>query len=336
MNKVISILLAAMGAMITSCTTLTTFPVDQMIPADVSFPAQIQNVAFVNNLPYPPYRWPKNQLIEGTYGAIEGDGTITVDSLAQYVANGNYFNQVLVCDSALREKDADRRFSPLKPEEVKKLSNDLGVDMIVSLDEIMIKVTPGFIFSFEDMETINVVNAEISTLARVYIPSRREPLVSLVDKDSIYWYSPVVQEKEVLENTSGFAGSMVVKHLIPSWRTVVRYYYSGGSSDFRDAEVSVKKGNWEEALATWGKVYRSDSKKKQKYAAFNMAVYYEMQDQFDEAEKWLGKAMEQVSDRSKMPGMESGEYQLMKEYLTEIGRRRDEVQKLNIQLDRFN
>lgn len=329
-------MLLVLGGMIGSCTTISTLSVDQLVPGEVSFPAEIRKVAVVDNLPEPPSRWPENYTAADTEESIDGDGEKTAESLAQYLADGNYFDQVIIRDSSLRGNVYDRNFQVLGPEEVKKLSDELGVDMIISLDAVGIKAKAYVTYLYDAAELAGVVNADISTVARLYIPSRKGPLTTLSVRDSIQWYSPFIDQNEILENASDFVGSSLVRKLIPEWKTVYRYYYTGKYPDLRDAAYSVEHGKWEDAMLSWKKLYDSGNPKKQKYAAFNTALYYEMRDNLDEAKKWLEKAMELVPDSGKAPGYESTEYRLMKSYLNELDRRKEELQKLNLQMQRFS
>lgn len=335
MNKLFYRLLFVLGGVMGSCTTISTLSVDQLAPGDVSFPAEIRTVAVVDNLPYPPRRWPERYTALDTEKIIDGDGKKTTGSIAQYLADGNYFDQVLICDSALRENHSGKDFSPLEQEEVKKLSEELGADMIVSLDAAGVKVDAYMTYLYDMEQMAGVINATVSTVARLYIPSRKGPLTTLAYQDSIHWFTPSVDQDEILENSSDFVGSLLVRHLIPEWKSVNRYYYTGGIPELRDATYSIERDNWDAALASWQKLYNSGSRKKQKYAAFNMALYYEMRDDFDQAKEWLQKAMKLVPDSDKEPGYESSQYILMKSYLTELDRRKEEVQKLNLQMKRF-
>ena len=58
---------------------------------------------------------------------MEGDGKVASEALAENIANVNYFDQVIICDSVFRAQDKVPRVNViLTKEEVRKLSEDLG------------------------------------------------------------------------------------------------------------------------------------------------------------------------------------------------------------------
>lgn len=336
MNKVFFILILFLGGIVVSCTTIKSISIDQMQPADFSFPSGLRTVAVVNNLPVPATRWPENFTQADMGGFIDGDGKLASEALAGHIAEGNYFDQVLICDSALRINDKERRTSLLSQEEIKKLVQDLAVDMIISLDAVFIQATPDIIYLLDNAQPTGVINAKVGTITRVYIPTRKEPLTTLVDRDSIYWVTSYINEKEIIGKSSDFAATLPVNHVIPVWKSIDRYFFSGNSVDMRDADISVKENEWEDALAIWKRVNNTSKSRKMKmHAAFNIALYYELHDQLEEAEKWLHKALELVPGNEREKDSLSADYRLMKQYLADLETRKVEMQKLNLQMSRF-
>ena len=97
-----------------SCQSLEQIPIDYLQPADLSFPPQLRKVAIVNNTSDAP----DNKLItetekikEGTplisraTAYANGDPKTATESLAEEIAQQNYFDEVVICDSALRAND---------------------------------------------------------------------------------------------------------------------------------------------------------------------------------------------------------------------------------------
>ena len=80
-----------------------------MLPAEVSFPATLKRVAVVNNMPNVPdnkliiteeeQKKSENEVARLT-NYYNGDAAITTESLAEALANENYFEEVVICDSA--------------------------------------------------------------------------------------------------------------------------------------------------------------------------------------------------------------------------------------------
>ena len=97
-----------------SCQSIEQISIDYLQPADLSFPPQLRKVAVVNNTSDAP----DNKLITEVQKTKEnvpevsratayanGDPKIAAESLAEEIAHQNYFDEVVICDSALRAND---------------------------------------------------------------------------------------------------------------------------------------------------------------------------------------------------------------------------------------
>ena len=63
-----------------------------------------------------------------------GNAAIATESLAEALAHENYFNEVVICDSALRAHDVTLREGALSQEETNRLVHDLDVDFLIALE----------------------------------------------------------------------------------------------------------------------------------------------------------------------------------------------------------
>ena len=98
MRKYALYIFLLVSVVISSCSSIQTLTYDQLSPAEVNFPYQISVVGVVNNMPSRPE--PKKNIL--TLGQIEGEGKKATEALAGLLADSKYFNQVIICDSALR------------------------------------------------------------------------------------------------------------------------------------------------------------------------------------------------------------------------------------------
>ena len=60
----------------------------------------------------------------------------------------------------------------------------------------------------------------------------------------------------------------------------------------RDAGVYLRENNWDEAYSQWKIAYEKKKGQQKMKAAFNIALYYEIKDNVEQAKEWLGKAKE--------------------------------------------
>lgn len=120
-----------------------------MLPAEVSFPATLKRVAVVNNMPNVPdnkliiteeeQKKSENEVAHTSPATTMETRNNTTESLAEALANENYFEEVVICDSALRSKDINPRESTLSRDEVLELTQNLDVDFLIALENIQMR-----------------------------------------------------------------------------------------------------------------------------------------------------------------------------------------------------
>ncbi len=297
MKRSASLIILVAGTLFASCSSLQTISFDQLQAADVSFPDAVRKVAVINNMPV--LKTKDNHEILSS--ELEGDGKVASEALAENIANVNYFDQVIICDSVFRAQDKVPRVNViLTKEEVRKLSEDLGVDMILSFDRIHIQTKPGVLFYPDFPMPIDAVDGIISPIVRVYIPNRDKPLFVVAKQDTISWeIEPALSDRKIVKEASEYAASIPVEHLLPHWDEVARFYYDGGNIEMRDAGVYLRENNWDEAYSQWKIAYEKRKGQQKMKAAFNIALYYEIKDNVEQAKEWLGKAKKLVKSGSR-------------------------------------
>ena len=92
-----------------SCQTIEQISIDYMMPAEINFPPELRRVAIVNNVSaIPDNKWIEAEKptsgneVARAIAYTHGDADIATESLARAIADGNYFDEVVICDSALR------------------------------------------------------------------------------------------------------------------------------------------------------------------------------------------------------------------------------------------
>lgn len=349
---------------LSGCQSLEPISIDYLQPADLSFPAQLRKVAIVNNTSHaadnklviePDKKLKENLpiLTRGTAYA-NGDAKIATESLAEEIARQNYFDEVIICDSALRANDKLPRESTLSQEEVRQLASSLGADLIVSLENLQLRATKtvSYLDAFSCFQ--GAVDVKVYPTVSVYLPERSRPINTLHPTDSIFWEefgltaveagTRMIPDQQMLKEASEFAGTVPVKHLVPIWKTGTRYLYTNGSVAMRDAAIYVRENSWDDAYPLWLQAFNgTKSPKKKMRAALNIAVYYEMKDSLQQAEEWaekacqLAKKMEQkyLNENPQATIASAPNYYLTALYVAELKERKAQLPKLNVQMKRF-
>ena len=321
MKTKITVLLLVL-CLFSACTTLQTISFERLQAADVSYPDQVRTVGVINYAPQ------DKQERDSILGLWNGDGMVTVESLAREIAATDYFNQVVVCDSALRPVGmGNEEILPMS--QADSLIQALGVDMLFAVEQVRIELKEGSLFHTELMMDVPAVDGVITPLVRAYVSGRSAPLFSISKTDTICWVvSPELTFGQIVQEASDFAATLPVSYLLPHWKEMNRYYFDGGNMEMRDAGVYIREQNWEGAAALWQKLYDGRKGKVKMRAAYNLALNYELQGDYERAKEYLDTALSLASEGS-------WEHQLIEYYRLQLDEQARENRMLQIQMKRF-
>lgn len=357
-------LILTVALLLSSCQSIEQLSIDYMLPAEVSFPASLKRVAVVNNMPAVPenklivseeaQKKSENEMARLT-NYYNGDAKLTTEALAEALAQENYFEEIVICDSALRSKDVNPRENALMQEEVQQLVQDLNVDFLIALENIQLRSIRKISYIRDWASYYGTVDVRVLPTVKIYLPNRKGPMVTVNSNDSIFWEeygsgeatlrSRLISEEKLIEEASVFAGTIPVKHLLPFWKTANRYYFTGGSVGMRDAAVYAKEGKWDEAVQLWRQNYEAKKGKKKMHAAFNVALGYEMQDSIEAATEWVLKAQTIARQIDKVDELQAANgvtaesipnFYLTTLYMNELQERKEGMARLNVQMNRFD
>ena len=208
------------------CQSVEQLSIDYMLPAEVSFPETLKRVAIVNNMP----EVPDNKLIASEEDKkkseteiarkvdyYNGDATITTEALANALAAENYFNEIVICDSALRAKDITPRENTLTKDEVNELTQSLDVDFLIALENIQMHSIRRINFIPDIGAYYGTIDMKVYPTIKVYLPNRKGPMVVVNSNDSIFWdaiggtetfvLTHLISEKDMLKASSSTLGN---------------------------------------------------------------------------------------------------------------------------------
>ena len=335
MKKIKWLMSLLLVGMISSCGTVNTVYFDRLEAAQISFPDVIRKVGVVNNMP--TIEGDENAL-SNTAGILEGDGKIAAEALAQGIAETNYFEEVVVCDSSLcnmkvrlKNRQSLKKEWPgnvLSAAEVSRWVDELGVDMLLSIERVYIELKEGELLPGM-VSPYPVIDGIITPVLRAYIAGREQPFLNLVKSDTIFWTpNSSLTFKQIVKESSEYVASLMLPYILPHWTETGRHYYDGGNVEMRDAGVYVREHNWEEAFLLWKKIYDNKKGQQKMKAAFNIALYYEMAGDFEKAKEFLDIASQLVKP-------ETSDVQLIRNYRTELNVYESKYQQLQLQMNRF-
>lgn len=315
------------AAFLAACTTLQSVSYERLQAADISIPEQIHSVGVINCMPVLDL---DSQNVIYSSRHLEGDGKMAAEVLAEEIAATNYFQQVIICDSAFHKDYPESDEEPgLSADEIDSLVHVLGVDMLFSVERVHVELKEGVLFVPELLVEVPVLDGMVTPLVRTYISGRSTPLFSFSKTDTICWeLTPDLTYERIVKDASVHASTLPVSHLLPHWKEVERYYFDGGNVNMRDAGVFVREQNWEEAARLWQELYDTKKGKTKMRAAFNLALYDEMSDRFDRAKEYLDVA-------ASLAEKNSWEASLIQSYQSLLNEERGKNLKLKLQMRRF-
>ena len=307
----------------TSCVSIKSVSFECLQQAEVNYPSQVKTVGVVNCIPdMSEQDWKKFK----TSGSCKGKGKITAEILAQEIAETHYFEQVIISDSVLVPLNADMG---LFHGQIDSLIRSMDVDMLFTVEQIKLQLERGTMLSSKYMRNVPALHVGITPLIGAYKEGRERPLFTVCKTDTLsFEWTRNLPLQEIIEVASEYVATSSMKHLLPYWEEVERYYFDGGISEMRDAGVYVREQNWSEAAALWQKLYDKKKGKFKMYAAFNLSLYHEMQSEFDLAKEYLEVASQLAEDSSP-------EKSLIMFYLFQLEEQFKQNQKLQIQMRRF-
>jgi tetratricopeptide (TPR) repeat protein len=135
---------------------------------------------------------------------------------------------------------------------------------------------------------------------RIYDPSTNQILLEKSTRDSISYEvngkTRDIVEKKLPSNLSAaekagiLTGEQFARSILPTYKTVLRYYYGGGNKALRQATTFVRFRNWDEASEIWEAQLENANLSVKAKIWYNLALLSEMEGRPDEAISYLKKA----------------------------------------------
>ena len=312
--------------LLVSCGTLNTLSVDQLYPAEVTFPKEINNIAVVNNsIPVAEFG---TKIL--TIGTLEGNGKQLAENLSGLIADNNYFSQVMICDSALQQY-ASYKDRLIPKDELNSLFWGFNSDLILSVDRFSVRTSRDQMYYPGFNQPFPFIRADVNTLVRLYVPNRNTPMASVAITDSLFWdLDAGISDDVIMKEAAIVAATSATARIAPQWKSIDRLYFDGYSPEIRDGALYLRENKPHSALEIWEAFYNRLKKGKLKArTAYNIALACELTGDVPVALSWLDKAEKFAKDGS-------DEKRLIFIYRDVLTKRKSDVVKLNLQMQKFD
>ena len=271
--------------LLSSCSELLYLNIEQMVPPEVMPEQTTRSVGVVSNFSQ------NNVIIAGESTIILPCDADTLRELVAYTfANAGVMDRVVILDSLLYHPDSTTTHI-LTGSEVSILCQQLEVDMLYSIDYACLTFNPTARFISRPL------NAYLCT--RIYTPDRDSIHgTSVMNKETLdYWVDDADEISHLAPQIPHLLAEAAIKPYLPSWKERERlFYHDRLSYALREARIYVQEGNWDAAASHWRTLTTSRLKGYRFMAAYNLALYYEMNDDIDSALRMLDQAEQEIAD----------------------------------------
>lgn len=338
MNR--NIFLAILLLIIASaCTIYKEYPIDVYKPGEIPIPPNTKNVALIyRNFKYPgdtlQYFYKDNYQLKKARFKGNLDSILvrtTLNELAKNFKEKETFDQIKILPYDLFKRHTSEKLPVLSFDLIKKIASSTNSDLLISLE------TYSYFFSKYPQNYDNPASNEVITASvwAVYDPARKHIIERKALIDTIYWNGYDSQgnyqkgyklppREAALKIASQLAGENYAKRFFASWQTVNRIYSIPPLPDFSEAANFVDQGKWDNAIRLWEKYASDKSGKLAISARYNLALAYEMKDDFDMASHWLEAAQNlAVQYRNK------DDLKMILSYRKILQKRKNDIIKLN-------
>ena len=326
----------------TACNTISVISLNVKVPARVVFPKYVDNIVVVNNAGFQPNDEGHTFYMDAVEKRIDIEtdslSTLMCRILSENIANQNFFSEVGFYDIPLRDNDEYLFFESLSASKINDIVEQTQADAIISLDYFYVKsfLSVKKILAFDVFEAACEISIQMQPT--IYIPGETGKSLSLVD--TVFWESYGTTPNEAvtglpyLDDALTVAiermGEIAVKAIVPHKQIEKRQYYSSLSGDMKKAGEAVDVNDWDKALDIWLSVYQKSNKLSVRArCAANIALAYELRDDYSEAEEWAVQSQKEFAASGSASDIDQIRY--IKSYITRLKQRKIESALLDRQ-----
>jgi hypothetical protein len=275
-----------------------------MDPAEVTLPADVQQLAFLNRSVFPVYLHPDSaKWTDQEFFILD---TIMYLSMFKGIMTTMTASPLYDLDTIriirARRMDTASMLEPLTDEGLQHLKDRYPADALMSLEYYNISDSLHVRRSREGDPFMREAYMGLYTVSlwRLYDLIRDTIIDEYLLRDTSQWYTygeaaelaiaNLPEAVDAIRVAGQNAGSRYAARISPAWIGAPRYYYTSGSREMRKAARLAGAGDWKLAAETWKVLAYNEDIKLAAKASFNMALACEMEDLFLAALDWAIKS----------------------------------------------
>ena len=272
-------------------------------PASITYPEDVQKVGYLNRSPRTLASFHSVNVRSLNDTDLFIIDTIVCSSLRRGFEDGkgearlSYLDDIDYLEA--RRNDTLFRDKDISAQKVEEICNIFGLDALITQDY--------YSFKFDEIKILNYENSRYEDLYFLFhetkwtisIPGRSKPLDVYTLKDTLLYgnqsksgRASYLTPMEMLTDGAHVIGYAFGKRNVPDWTELNRTVYVGRQAELRKAAKYTDKGDWERAHHLWSQNLSSEDKKLAAKSAHNIAVYYELEDEIEQAMAFSQKAFD--------------------------------------------
>jgi hypothetical protein len=271
-------------------------------PANIEFPDRVGKLIILDRAPVTPDVFHKDN-VKG----LSREGLYIVDTIiSNNLINGlkevldespidRFKDPVMLVEKRTDTTNLEDLF--LTKREVSEYCQQFKADAIISLELYKMHLDEDVIGDGYSYWThYYIVSNEIHW--NIYLPDSPRPFDVYKTIDTLYFTDLLDLEVQSIPDPSGMvreisllSGKKYGRYLVPVWTHTSRLIYKGRGDSLKMASKYTDQGEWDLAFPIWRELLQSQDSTMVSKAYFNMAVYYELEDNLDSAEMLAGMAL---------------------------------------------
>ena len=178
---------------------------------------------------------------------------------------------------------------PLTKKEVNDFCEEYGCNAIISMEYYKLAVNE--FYSYYEGGIDNAYY-QISSDVKwaIYLPEMPRPFNEYTTHDTLYYtifsegtYHILEPSSEMVRAAAFESGLSYGGYLVPSWTQITRVLYKGREKVLKETSGYTNKGDWDRAYHTWDSLLTVEDSTLAAKAAYNMAIFHELEDDLDTA-----------------------------------------------------
>ena len=185
------------------------------------------------------------------------------------------------------------RLGLYSPEQLQRIRNTTGAEMLLSLDFFGASDTRYF------DRRLEVASEQVTNWTQwsFYSLVEMKYLLAYSKLDTVSWMdfaanlnqarNVVPPRIDAIYNAAEISADNFAHNLVPHWIQVERMYYSSGHIELQQADELVENGKWIEAAELWKKQTKNENKNIVAKCMFNLGLACEMEGDLEAALAWV-------------------------------------------------